>query len=198
MDSMENIQGVAFSQLFNFQKLLSSTNCSSGTHFLRKKSAVSVPIGRPSSSEVDDSDSLDLSHMSSLSPSDSCEKITQPPTSHDTQAKHCSTTTQLIKPQGTDLQRTSHGFTSGTWHCCKIIWGKSITPHLCQQVSAPKWPIMCPLSSETLSTDWYIKVLRPTWHKVSHFRGVLPSQSPGIVLKKLNLTKLKQTQEQVI
>jgi len=46
-------------------------------NFLRKKSAVSVPSGRASSSELEDSDSLDLSHMSSLSPSDSYIHITQ-------------------------------------------------------------------------------------------------------------------------
>jgi len=46
------------------------------TDFFRKKSAVSVPSGRTSSSELDDSDSLDLSHISSLSPSDSCMHTT--------------------------------------------------------------------------------------------------------------------------
>jgi len=33
---------------------------------------------------------------------------------------------------------------------------------------------------------WLIKVLRPTWHRINHFRDVLPSQSLGFVLKKLN------------
>jgi len=32
-------------------------------------------------------------------------------------------------------------------------------------------------------------VLRPTWHKIDHFRDVLLSQSLGEVLKKLNLTQ---------
>jgi len=42
-----------------------------------------------------------------------------------------------------------------------------------------------------------VKVLRPTQHKIGHFGDVLPSQSLGVVLKKLNLTQQKQiTQEQ--
>ena len=38
--------------------------------------------------------------------------------------------------------------------------------------------------------DW-AKVLRSTRHKISHFGDVLPSQSLGIVLNKLNLTQQK-------
>jgi len=34
-------------------------------------------------------------------------------------------------------------------------------------------------------------MLRPTWHKIGHFGDVLPSQSLGLVLKKLNLTQQK-------
>jgi len=42
-----------------------------------------------------------------------------------------------------------------------------------------------------------IKILRPTRHKIGQFGDVLPSQSLGLVLKKLNLTLEKQTiQEQ--
>jgi len=41
--------------------------------------------------------------------------------------------------------------------------------------------------------DWFIYVLRPTWHKIGHVGDVLPSQSLGLVLKKLNLTQQKQT-----
>jgi len=45
-----------------------------------------------------------------------------------------------------------------------------------------------------LNEDWLlVKVLRPTQHKIGHFRDVLPSQSLGIVLKKLNLKQQKQT-----
>jgi len=44
-------------------------------------------------------------------------------------------------------------------------------------------------------TDW-VKVLHTTQHKTGHFRDVLPSQSLGIVLKKLNLTQQKQTTEE--
>jgi len=33
----------------------------------------------------------------------------------------------------------------------------------------------------------------PTKHIIGHFRDVLPSQSLGVVLKKLNLTQQKQT-----
>ena len=39
----------------------------------------------------------------------------------------------------------------------------------------------------------WVKVLRPTQHKIGNFGDVLPSQSLGIVLKKLNLTRQKQT-----
>ena len=46
------------------------------------------------------------------------------------------------------------------------------------------------------STEW-LEVLCPTRHKIGHFGDVLPSQSLGVVLKKLNLTQQKQiTQEQ--
>jgi len=41
-----------------------------------------------------------------------------------------------------------------------------------------------------------VKVLRPTRHKIGHFGDVLPSQSLGVVLKKLNLTQQKQTTKQ--
>jgi len=43
--------------------------------------------------------------------------------------------------------------------------------------------------------DW-VKVSHPTRHKTGHFGDVLPSQSLGIVLKKLNLTQQKQTTEE--
>jgi len=44
--------------------------------------------------------------------------------------------------------------------------------------------------------DWF-KILCPTPHKIGHFGDVLPSQSLGVVLKKLNITQQKQmTQEQ--
>ena len=33
--------------------------------------------------------------------------------------------------------------------------------------------------------DW-VTVLSPTWHKIGHFRDILPSQSLGVVLKNLN------------
>jgi len=38
-----------------------------------------------------------------------------------------------------------------------------------------------------------VKVLRPTQHKIDHFTELFPSQSLGIVPKKLNLTQQKQT-----
>jgi len=42
-----------------------------------------------------------------------------------------------------------------------------------------------------------LEVLCPTRHKIGHFGDVLPSQSLGVILKKLNLTQQKQiTQEQ--
>ena len=30
----------------------------------------------------------------------------------------------------------------------------------------------------------WVKILRPTWHKIGHFRDILPSQSLGLVLKR--------------
>jgi len=41
-----------------------------------------------------------------------------------------------------------------------------------------------------------VKVIRPTQHKIGNFRDVLPSQSLGIVLKKLNVTQWKQTTQE--
>jgi len=39
-------------------------------------------------------------------------------------------------------------------------------------------------------------VLHPPLHKIAHFRDVLPGQSLGVVLKKLNLTQQKQTKQE--
>ena len=36
--------------------------------------------------------------------------------------------------------------------------------------------------------DW-VKVLHPSWHRIGHCGGILPSQSLGLVLKKLNPTQ---------
>jgi len=51
-----------------------------------------------------------------------------------------------------------------------------------------------PGSRPLVLTDWLnsVVVLRPTWHKTGHFREVSPSQSFGLVWKKLNLTQQKQ------
>ena len=38
-----------------------------------------------------------------------------------------------------------------------------------------------------------VTVLRPTQHKIGHFGDVLPNQSLGVVLKKLNLTQRQKT-----
>jgi len=44
-----------------------------------------------------------------------------------------------------------------------------------------------------------VEVLHPTRHKIGHFRDVLPSQSLGVALKKLNVTQQQQTtQEQIV
>jgi len=45
------------------------------------------------------------------------------------------------------------------------------------------------------AVDW-VKVLRPTRHKVCHFGNVLPSQCLGVVLRRLNLTQQKQTTQE--
>jgi len=39
-------------------------------------------------------------------------------------------------------------------------------------------------------------VLCPVRREISHFRDVLPSQSLGLILKKLNLTQQKQTAQE--
>ena len=44
------------------------------------------------------------------------------------------------------------------------------------------------LSRISTLSDW-VKVLHPTRHNIGHFGDVLPSQSLGLVLKKLNLTQ---------
>jgi len=41
--------------------------------------------------------------------------------------------------------------------------------------------------------DW-VKVLRPTWHRIGHFWEVPPGQFLGLVLKKLNQTIRKSKQ----
>jgi len=41
-----------------------------------------------------------------------------------------------------------------------------------------------------------VKVLRPTQHKIGHSGNILPSQSLGVVLKKLNLAQQKQTTQE--
>jgi len=52
--------------------------------------------------------------------------------------------------------------------------------------------VLCTTVEAVVLIDW-VKVLRPTRYKVRHFGDVLPSQSLGVVLKKLNLTQQKQT-----
>jgi len=42
-------------------------------------------------------------------------------------------------------------------------------------------------------SEWWVKVLRPTRHKICYVWDVLPGQSLALVLKKLNLTQQKQT-----
>jgi len=42
-----------------------------------------------------------------------------------------------------------------------------------------------------------VKVLRPTRRKIGHFWDVLPSQSLGLVLKKLNLLHNKSKQHKM-
>ena len=54
-------------------------------------------------------------------------------------------------------------------------------------------------NKKCLPSIWLrVKVSRPTWHKIVHFGDVLPSQSLGLVLKKLNLTQQKQTSQEQI
>jgi len=53
-----------------------------------------------------------------------------------------------------------------------------------------------PNSTETALLSSWVKVLRPIKHRVGYFRDVLPSQSPDLVLKKLNLTQQKQTTQE--
>ena len=50
--------------------------------------------------------------------------------------------------------------------------------------------------SEDHLLGYRVKVLRPTQHKTGHFGDVLPSQSLGLVLEKLNLTQQKQTTQE--
>ena len=50
-------------------------------------------------------------------------------------------------------------------------------------------------STQCTVTD-RVKVARPTRHEIGHFEGVLPSQSLGVALKKLKLTRQKQTTQQ--
>ena len=49
--------------------------------------------------------------------------------------------------------------------------------------------------TEGLPIDW-VKVFCPPWQKIGHFGDVLPSQSLGVVPKKLNLTQQKQTTQE--
>jgi len=49
-----------------------------------------------------------------------------------------------------------------------------------------------PKAKNHVTIDW-VKVLHPIQHKIGHFGDVLPSQSLGIALKKLNLTQQKHT-----
>jgi len=47
--------------------------------------------------------------------------------------------------------------------------------------------------TEQLTLIYRVKALRLTPHKIGHSEDILPSQSLGIVLKKLNLTQQRQT-----
>ena len=50
--------------------------------------------------------------------------------------------------------------------------------------------------NNTFTDRYWVKVLRPTRHKTGLFGDVLPSQSLGVILKKLNLTQQKQTTQE--
>jgi len=55
----------------------------------------------------------------------------------------------------------------------------------------------CRLEQARMLTDW-VKVLRPTLHKIGHFGDILHRQSLDAVLKKLNLTqKSKQHKNKI-
>ena len=64
-------------------------------------------------------------------------------------------------------------------------------------VSERKCSIKTPSHSQLKSkhADWLIWVVvwHPTWHKIGHFGHVSPSQSVGLVWKKLNLTQQNHT-----
>jgi len=79
---------------------------------------------------------------------------------------------------------------------------RSLSPAECAQDRDVALRVAFPSTSSTR-----VKGLRPTRHKIGHFErsnisdfGYLPfpcSQSVGVVLKKLNLTQLKQTRTKV-
>jgi len=56
--------------------------------------------------------------------------------------------------------------------------------------STVRWTSPLVLSTADMHTDW-VKVLHLTQHNIGHFKDVLPRQSLGLVLKKLNLTQQK-------
>jgi len=78
-----------------------------------------------------------------------------------------------------------------------IIFGfcsaSRLFPDVPDQAVIPKSKLWDLWSTDHVSprADW-VKVLRLTRPKTGHFGDVLPSQSHGIVLKKLNLTQQKQ------
>jgi len=60
-----------------------------------------------------------------------------------------------------------------------------------------RWGIASFVKCDTSSEVDGLKVLRPTTHKIGHFGDVLPSQSLGAVLKKLNF-KRKQHMNKIV
>jgi len=53
---------------------------------------------------------------------------------------------------------------------------------------------------QSLSVSFYleccVKILHVTQHKIGHFEDVLPSQSLGLLLKKINVRQQKQTTQE--
>jgi len=92
-----------------------------------------------------------------------------------------------------------HKFTDESVSRWKELWqAASIWQSYVHLIVAPSLTrsfIHHPELSDSWIVDW-VKVSRPTRHNIGHFRDVLPSQSFGIVLKKLNLTQQKQTTEE--
>jgi len=97
--------------------------------------------------------------------------------------------------QTTSTERKGGQLCRICWSLLAVVVRRRSVAGLRQTTSCDCSPCHQPTSHQRKLTDW-VQILHPTQHKTGHFIDVLPSQSLGAVVKKLNVTQQKHTIQQ--